>query len=66
VSDALDRMTRRLTRGSAFMRSIEEIEASYAALEADFLAFFPELVDFCAGWNGSLRAPVPVEDSFGR
>ena len=66
VGDALDRMTRRLTRGSAFLRSIEEVEASYAALEADFLAFFPELVAFCAGWNGGPRAPVPAAAGPGR
>jgi acyl carrier protein phosphodiesterase len=60
VGDALDRMTRRLTRGSAFMRSVEEIEASYAALEADFLAFFPDLIAFCADWNGVRRGLTPA------
>ena len=66
VGDALDRMTRRLTRGGAFLRSVEEIEASYAALEADFLAFFPDLVAFCAGWSGGPRPRAPVAADAGR
>jgi acyl carrier protein phosphodiesterase len=60
VGDALDRMTRRLSRGAGFLSAVTEIEASYAALEADFLAFFPDLVAFCADWTGGRRTLAPA------
>jgi acyl carrier protein phosphodiesterase len=58
VGEVLDRMTRRLSRGAGFLRAVTEIEASYEALEADFLAFFPDLVAFCADWAGLRRGPA--------
>jgi acyl carrier protein phosphodiesterase len=51
VSDALDRIAGRLSRGEKFLHSITEIEASYAALEEDFFAFFPDLTRFCGQWK---------------
>ena len=42
-----------------FLSAVTEIEASYAALEADFLAFFPDLVAFCADWTGGRRTLDP-------
>ena len=59
VGDALDRITCRLSRGSCFLHAVTEIEQNYAALEADFLAFFPDLVAFCAGRPPFLPAPDP-------
>jgi acyl carrier protein phosphodiesterase len=53
-------MTRRLSRGAGFLSAVTEIEASYAALEADFLAFFPDLVAFCADWTGGRRLLDPA------
>jgi acyl carrier protein phosphodiesterase len=51
VGVALDRIAGRLTRGARFMQAVSEIEANYKALERDFLAFFPDLVAFCADWK---------------
>lgn len=60
VSQALDRITARLSRGGAFKGALAEIEANYGELEDDFLAFFPNLVAFCAEWN---RRPQCAADS---
>jgi acyl carrier protein phosphodiesterase len=60
VGDALDRIAGRLTRGARFMQAVNEIEANYKALERDFLAFFPDLIAFCANWKHR------VEDSTGK
>jgi len=46
VAIALDRMGERLKRGNALLGSAVELEANYAAFEADFRAFFPEVVRF--------------------
>lgn len=46
VGLALDRIAGRLSRGSAFMGSLNQIEAQYIDLRMDFQAFFPELIDF--------------------
>jgi len=51
VGDALDRIAGRLSRGGAFKGAVAEIEANYEVLEIDFLAFFPDLVAFCAERN---------------
>lgn len=48
VSEALDRITARLSRGDAFKGAVAEIEANYPGLKADFLAFIPDLSAFCA------------------
>jgi acyl carrier protein phosphodiesterase len=47
VAVTLDRIAGRLSKGSHFKGAIADIHANYAALEADFFAFFPDLVDFC-------------------
>jgi len=46
VAIALDRMGERLKRGNALLGSAAELEANYAAFEADFEAFFPEVVRY--------------------
>ena len=46
VGTALDRIAGRLTRGQAFFGSIAEIEENYQELDADFKAFFPDLISF--------------------
>jgi acyl carrier protein phosphodiesterase len=43
VGMALDRVALRLSRGAPLVGSVSEVRAHYAALEEDFLAFFPEL-----------------------
>ena len=48
VGEALDRITLRLSRGDEFLHAVSEIELNYAALEQDFLAFFPDLMTFCS------------------
>ena len=46
VGLALDRMGQRLKRGNALLRSAEELLAHYDAFDADFRAFFPDVVRF--------------------
>ena len=46
VHVALDRMGERLKRGNALLGAGAELNANYAGLEADFRAFFPEVVRF--------------------
>jgi acyl carrier protein phosphodiesterase len=46
VHVALDRMGERLKRGNALLGAGEELTANYAGLQADFRAFFPEVVRF--------------------
>ena len=46
VGFALDRMGERLKRGNALLGSAAELVANYAALEADFRLFFPDVVRF--------------------
>jgi acyl carrier protein phosphodiesterase len=69
VGDALDRIASRLTRGDMFMQAVSEIESNYKALDCDFLAFFPDLVAFCADWkvrveNDTAKRPAasPAEE----
>ncbi|MGD8429923.1 MAG: ACP phosphodiesterase [Ectothiorhodospiraceae bacterium] len=57
VATALERMSRRLSRPNALAASTQEIRANYGALEADFLAFFPQLLEFTADWRR--RNPPP-------
>jgi len=49
VGAALDRIGNRLKRGNFLLGSIEELVANYAALEADFRSFFPDVVRFARG-----------------
>ena len=46
VHAALDRMGERLKRGNGLLGAGEALMPHYAALEADFRAFFPQLVRF--------------------
>jgi acyl carrier protein phosphodiesterase len=46
IHAALDRMSLRLKRENRLAGAGAELEANYAALEADFRAFFPDLVRF--------------------
>ena len=46
IHTALDRMSLRLKRENQLAGAGAELEANYAALEADFRAFFPDLVRF--------------------
>jgi acyl carrier protein phosphodiesterase len=46
IHAALDRMSLRLKRGNPLVGAGAELEANYAALEADFRTFFPDLVGF--------------------
>ena len=55
VAIALDRMGERLKRGNALLGSAVELEANYAAFEADFRAFFPEVVRFVGGEGRGVR-----------
>lgn len=46
VERALQRMSRRIKRQNALGQSTVELQRNYTCLEADFLAFFPELMQF--------------------
>jgi len=46
VGESLDRIGTRLKRGNALLGSVKELIANYASLEADFRAFFPDVVRF--------------------
>jgi acyl carrier protein phosphodiesterase len=46
IHTALDRISLRLRRGNPLVGAGAELEANYAALEADFRRFFPDLVGF--------------------
>jgi acyl carrier protein phosphodiesterase len=53
VGLALDRMGQRLKRGNALLRSAEELLAHYDAFDADFRAFFPDVVRFVRTGGGA-------------
>jgi acyl carrier protein phosphodiesterase len=55
IGSTLDRITRRLTRGRQFKGAIGEVEKNYADLEKDFLAFFPDLIEFSNRAKKELR-----------
>ena len=46
IGIALDRMGERLKRGNALLGSAAELTASYTGFEADFRAFFPDVVRY--------------------
>ncbi len=57
VAAALDRMGSRLRRGNGLLDSGEDLLREYAAFEADFRAFFPEVILFaCADEAGFVVA----------
>ena len=47
----LDGVASRVRRGEAMAGAIAEVKVNYAGLEADFEAFFPDLVGFTAHWK---------------
>lgn len=51
VAVALDRIAGRLSRGDRFKGGIADIQANYRGLEADFLAFFPDLIRFSRNYG---------------
>ncbi|MEN8259993.1 MAG: ACP phosphodiesterase [Pseudomonadota bacterium] len=53
VDFALNRMARRLKRANTLAGSVDEIKANYVHLEADFLIFFPLLIDFADKYTRS-------------
>jgi acyl carrier protein phosphodiesterase len=52
IHAALDRMSLRLTRENPLAGAGAELEANYTAFEADFRAFFPEVVRFAHEHKG--------------
>ena len=46
IHSALDRMGQRLSRENRLLGAGAELDANYAALEADFRTFFPDVVQF--------------------
>jgi len=52
VHTALDRLSLRITRENPLAGAAVELEANYAAFEADFRAFFPDLVSFARHHGG--------------
>jgi len=48
IAEALDRMSRRLKRENTLAGSAEELMSNYAALEADFRSFFPDVIELVA------------------
>ena len=54
VGIALDRLGQRLKRGNALLRSADELLAHYDAFDADFRAFFPDVMRFARA-EGSAR-----------
>ena len=58
IGQALAGMSRRTSFASKMEEATEDLEHSYTAFEAEFLAFFPEIQAFCQGWiaqHGSLQ-----------
>jgi len=57
IGTALDRMGRRITRGNVLLGSVGELEADYAAFEADFRAFLPEVTAYARSHPAALTIP---------
>jgi acyl carrier protein phosphodiesterase len=57
VGRALDGISGRITRTNPLAGAIEEVEASYAALDDDFRRFFPELEAYARTTRGALVQP---------
>lgn len=47
----LNRISARLRRENSLMNAIEELESNYHAFEADFRAFFPDLMAYVAAYK---------------
>ncbi|UCF91148.1 MAG: DUF479 domain-containing protein [Desulfobacterales bacterium] len=56
VEKTLNRISARLKRRNQLVGAMEEIERNYTRLEADFLAFFPDLVVYARSYNAQLKA----------
>jgi acyl carrier protein phosphodiesterase len=50
--NGIARRFRRFQRARVLNDAVQELTDNYAALESDFLAFFPELVQFTHSWQG--------------
>jgi acyl carrier protein phosphodiesterase len=55
VGFALDRIAERLRRGRRFQGALVEVKRHYAALEDDFLGFFPQLTAFSKAASSPAR-----------
>ena len=56
IDTALNRLSRRLRRGSALVGSADELRQNYAEMESDFRRFLPDVVEFVRR-NGHASAP---------
>lgn len=63
VRTTLRRLSRRLRREHDLAAGVDELIRSYAALEADFRRFFPELVRSVRGEPSASALRTPVVDS---
>ncbi|MFT4633754.1 MAG: acyl carrier protein phosphodiesterase [Candidatus Pseudothioglobus sp.] len=55
VEKVLGHLSKRLTRENPMLEGFAGFIAHYAALEADFLAFFPDILDFSSNWQDQHR-----------
>jgi acyl carrier protein phosphodiesterase len=46
VEQALNRLSSRVTNGNRLVGAIDEIKLHYRVMEANFLAFFPDVIHF--------------------
>lgn len=60
---ALDNIALRVRRTNPLPGSAHELEHNYAALEADFLAFMPQAMDFARSQESALGAGAAEPDS---
>ena len=63
---ALNNMARRLRPGNRLPGAVDELESHYAAFEADFLAFMPQVIGFAESQTAVLRNSVPWQPLSGR
>lgn len=56
VADALQNMSRRLSRPNALAETADDIRCAYDGLESDFHAFWPDAKDFAAAEARRLRS----------
>jgi acyl carrier protein phosphodiesterase len=56
VAKTLDRISARINRRDTLPGAIEEIQENYDSLEADFLSFFPDLMQYVVRTRGLLHS----------
>ena len=59
ISRSLSGLSRRASAGSGMERAGEELAANYAAYEADFREFWPQVWAYVAGWLPKTSAQSP-------